>query len=318
LLGDFWVRKSFLFLKQKPPNKGRVFWFFLVVEDTFERRPIMKVGVELEGFVYYRGSQYEKPVDVYRWLLENYNDEEWEVEDGNGTIVKTDAGYHMIELALPPVDIRDLGSIPETINSIVREFPRNWEFRWQGYDPGRLPAKDLWAPKQRYFALKKALKMESPENWWRVEEISKIASVHVHLDVDFQDRDRVVALLNIFNNADGLRERFATRQRANKWFGWADPRRLPNKKNGRIFSSYKDLEEFIGAIPRLLKQENGGLEPDLNTRCQLGDRLSESTLWWWARPRKSLRTIEVRIADSMNPRQIPQYIGELLAIAKLV
>jgi hypothetical protein len=272
----------------------------------------MRVGVELEGFVYLNGE----PVDVYRWLRCHFGNEEYEI---NGTIVKTDAGYHMIELALPPVDIRDLGSIPETINSIVREFPRNWEFRWQGYDSGLLPAESLWAPKQRYFALKRALQMESPATWQGVEEMSKVASVHVHLDVDFErDGGRVVALLNTFNNADDLRKRFATRQRINKWFGWADARRLPNKRNGRIFSSYKDLEEFIGAIPRLLKQENGGLEPDLNTRCQLGDRLSESTFWWWARPRKSLRTIEVRIADSMNPNQIPQYIGELLAIAKLV
>jgi len=268
----------------------------------------MKVGVELEGFVYLNGE----PVDVYRWLRCHFGNEEYEID---GTIVKTDAGKHMIELALPPVEVRDLDHIPEMVYKTMQEFERDWKFYWQGYDSGLLPAESLWAPKQRYFALKRALQMERPETWQGVEKMSKIASVHVHLDVDFQDGDRVLALLNTFNNADDLRKKFATPERVDKWFGWADPRRLPNKRNRRIFYSYQQLEEFIGSIPRLLKQgSTGALEPDLKEMSRLGDRLSESTLWWWARPRRSLGTIEIRIADSMEPKKIPSYIRELLEL----
>jgi len=267
----------------------------------------VKVGVELEGFVY----RYGEPVDVYEWILSEQGSEEWKID---GVIVKTDAGRHMIELALPPLEINDLSFIPEMIERILRNFPKEWKFFWQGYDPGDLPAESLWAPKQRYFALQRALSIESPERWKGVHQMTKVASVHVHLDADFEDGGQIVALLNTFNNADDLRRRFATQGRVAKWFGWADPRRLPNKRNGRIFSSYEDLKEFIGRIPRLLRYGEGGLEPDLKTRSLLGDPLSEGTLWWWARPRKSLGTVEVRIADSMVPEKIPDYIRELLRL----
>jgi hypothetical protein len=268
----------------------------------------MRVGIELEGFVYLNGE----PVDVYQWLVCHLGSEEGEI---NGVLVKTDAGKHMIELALPPVEVRDLDHIPEMVYKTMQEFPRNWKFCWQGYDPGNLPAQALWAPKQRYFAIKRALQRESPPTWKGVENLSRVASVHVHLDVDFErDGGRVVALLNTFNNADDLRGKFSTPERVDKWFGWADPRRLPNPPGERrIFGSFQELEEFIGGIPRLVKQgSTGALEPDLKEMSRLGDRLSEGTIWWWARARRTLRTVEIRFADSMEPTAIPAYVRELL------
>jgi len=276
----------------------------------------MRVGVELEGFVF--SNWWFKdggPVNVYHWILSEYGREEWQTPEG--VVVKTSAGWHMIELALPPVDLGEISLIPEMIHNVLKRFPPDWKFYWEGVDPCWIPSDQLWTPKKRYLVLKRALMIECPQRWWGIEAMAKVAALHVHLDVDYSDKKEVIRLLNIFNNVNnGLQKNYASRERIKKWwFGWANPCRLPSKKS-RIFSSYEQLEEFIGRIPRLLKKDEntGEFQVDLKNPSQLGDSLAEETIWWWCRPRKSLGTIEVRIADSMEPKRIPGYIGKILSL----
>jgi len=264
----------------------------------------MKVGVELEAFVFTD----EGPVDVYSWLCQIGSEE---IKCQNGTVVKTDAGKHLVEFAFPPLSADEVDVIPEIFHQTLEEvkFPSQWKIIFRGVDPRGLGFyEDEWVPKARYRALWEALKKEVGPKWREVLYMSRLSATHVHLAIDLED-PQVVKILNFFNMPGPL-IKYTSLERLNIWQGgWARPERLPYF---RRWDSLTEMLSFWSRIPRLLRNNTGKLIPDLETLPQPGDPVAESTIWWWARPRWSLGTIEVRLADSMPPEVIPKYVKEVI------
>jgi len=263
----------------------------------------MRVGIELEAFVFCK----EKPVDVYNWLKE-HGEEKVKTKYG---VIETDAGKHLIEVALQPVSSDELDVIPDLVKECLKEagVPKEWRLIFQGVDPRGLEFKeDEWAPKLRYKAIWEALKREARQRWRGVLSMARLASTHLHLEVDLQD-PKVVGVFNFFNMPNSL-FRYASKQRIRAWQGdWARKERLPYF---RRWESIEEMESFWQSIPRLLKNSNSEWSPDLETFPKRGDPVAEGTTWWWCRPRWSFGTVEIRVADSMPPKEIPRYVKEVI------
>ncbi|MGB9598639.1 MAG: hypothetical protein ACPLZH_02230 [Minisyncoccales bacterium] len=258
----------------------------------------MRLGVELEGFVYDQNG----PVDVFSFLCNSKGKEEWRLEKG---VVKTDAGKHMIEISLDPVERDQINQIPQMIKDILVQLPCSWMFIWKGIDGVSYTKEGLmtmWAAKERYRQIWKALEKEVGEKWVGVLDMCRLASTHVHLEIS-PNSPQGIQILNLFNRPNPL-FKWCSETRKKIWQNglWADVRRLPRP---RQFESPEHLFEFWDSIPSLLSGERTFPDP-----------LREGTTWWWARPRWSLGTVEIRIADSMSPDNLPEYINELLWLIK--
>lgn len=275
---------------------------------------VMRVGVELEGFVFCNG----KPVDVYNWLLEEYGEEKVKTKCG---VIKTDAGKHLIEVALQPVSFNELDVIPDLVKESLEEvrMPKEWKLIFQDVDPRGLAWEmQEWAPKLRYKVIWEALKREAGEKWRGVLCMARLASTHIHFEVNLQD-PKLVQVFNFFNMFFDMPNsllKYASEQRINAWRGdWARKERLPYF---RRWESIEEMENFWQSIPRLLRNSNSEWSLDLETFPNLGDPVAESTTWWWCRPRWSLGTIEIRLADSMPPEEIPKYVKEVILYLDLL
>lgn len=79
--------------------------------------------------------------------------------------------------------------------------------------------------------------------------------------------------------------------------------------------NWQEVVERFSDIPRLIKKtDDGRWEVDLKTPSLPRDPASEGTIWWWARPRWSLDTIEIRVFDSGPLEMIRGYIEEVMKL----
>jgi hypothetical protein len=313
---------------------------------------IKTVGVEVEAFVFVEkesreGRLFLEPVDVYSWLLENYGSEEIHISSSR-VVVKTDAGRHLIEFAFPPLSPENIVVIPYLLQLTLEKLrvPRNWILVFQGVDPRGLSFDPKeWAPKPRYHAMWEAAKKEvvreygsrNRDLWKGILAASRIASTHVHLGLDL-DNPKAINVFNYFNRplciqSDGLLD-YASSDRLTIWQNpWASHRRLPtfnlpdcsefrSPEEVYEYASFRSMEEmwlYWRSIPRFIRKVSKGdtevWEPDLETMSEPGDPVAEGTIWWFCRPRLSLGTAEIRIADSMPPERIVPYVYDVLTRA---
>jgi len=264
----------------------------------------MQVGVELEAFVF---APTGEPVDFYHWLLENWGSEEVTTRVG---VIKTDAGKHLIEVALRPIQFDEVDVIPEMFDLAFEEvgIPQNWQLVFQGVDPRGLNWNPQeWAPKSRYKAIWRALEVEAGKRWRGVLSMSRLAATHLHVALNLND-PHVIRVINYLNMPNPLLS-YASKQRIRAWQSdWARKERLPYF---RRWQSLEEMVEYWSKIPLLLRTHHKW-DPDLKNLPRPGDPVAEGTVWWLARPRWSLGTVEVRIADSMPPPKIPEYVKEVI------
>ena len=250
----------------------------------------MKIGIEIEGFVYNN----QQRVDVYQVFGEG------EVFKGIG-VYKTDAGKHQLEIALEPV--RTSKELKELIKEALSQLPFSWTIFFEGTDPYSEDGEELpWAPKPRYKALRKALEIEAGPSAKGVREVSRFSSTHFHIGIDpFSEEG--LKLLNCLNRwAPFLAVLFAhpyPSYRLRKcWWGWGNNARLPGY---RFFKSQKELKETLFSLPQLVKvNKDKEWLPYLKPPKELTS-LHLGTIYWWVRPRPDYGTVEFRPFDALPP-----------------
>lgn len=262
----------------------------------------MKVGVEIECFVYQKNNQV---FDVYEYLVSNYGKEEIELE-GVGKI-STDAGRHQLEVSFRPLEL-DLiypGVWEDMMMRVISLFPSDCIFYFNGTDPiwrdeNNNPS---WSPKERYIEIVNKLQQRTGNTG--VLKVSRYSSLHIHLEL-LENKEVSLRLINYVNNyAPILAKIFCTCQSCctrlrECWFGWADDeRRVPHPF---WFDNWNDLESYIKSIPPIFD------EPELH----------ESTIWWFVRPRCQYGTLEFRMFDSNDPYEIYFIVKMLLRIIRII
>jgi len=264
-----------------------------------------KVGLELEGFTFDQNGQ---PVDVYSALAGG-------VTLPDRGLISTDAAPYQIEISTVPCQSSQ--ELFDCLQACLEYLPPEWQFVWQAIYPKKNGYPPAWAPKRRYIALWQGLAMERPDVWASVRNIAYYSSLQFHFEIDPLSKEGL-KVLNAINNlspvivseAQSLVGIIPNERFYQAWQGWAKSERIPAY---RLFESTEQLMEFWCSIPRLLyRDEQGNWWADTKTKPAYDDPFHCGTVWWDARPRFDLGTIEVRMLDSMPPSAIPKVLDYML------
>jgi gamma-glutamyl:cysteine ligase YbdK (ATP-grasp superfamily) len=253
-------------------------------------------GLELEAFVWSKDGS--GPVNVYQYL----NGEQSIPNLGK---ITTDTGLNQIEIILEP--FWDNAQIINSLNSIIADLPRCWELEYIGHNfDSRL---SVWAPKPHYEATNQALQAESGGRCPGLSRMVNWCATHVHLDFD-PVTDDGLRILNCFTNwapALGLAyaNPYPSQRLMQAWFGWADPRRLPQPYH---FANHRALERTMLSMPQLTIDNGTGPVVYLQQPEEINQDV-ESKFWWFVRPRFHFKTVEVRILDSLPPDVIADVLS---------
>lgn len=235
------------------------------------------------------------------------------------TEITSDAARCSIELVTGICANR--AEVLSDLNFLRSKVPADYTIRFRT----RIPVPDDMehiplADKPRYPALLAAIKRESPEGWHRMFDIAACCSTQVHVGVDPATIPGT-ALLNLWNHigpyaAVKVRERYGVQDEAAGhcalWGGFADARRFPS---ARWFPSPEALKAHLAGIPRMVVSVGDDWIVDLETPSVLGDMSAESTIWWIARPRGKLKTVEVRPFPSLEPAHSACVAGDVQEIS---
>lgn len=271
-------------------------------------RRIKRFGIELEGGAYYRGSR--ERVDLAERLnLGPHNG--FRLIIPGAAEIGTDNGYHEIEFSLFPST--SLEEAADKFSECLKVVPSDVEIYWTGDDPfvrTGIFSPASWTPKPRYDSIRKVIAKENgtPDAWAcpEMDWMSRYWAYQLHVEIDPESQEGVT-LLNWLNNwgphiarsaADAFGQPGDRITRA--WVGWGDPQRLPHYF---WFESATELRDAWRRVPRVARKNTCGLwVPDSRKSLpRLGDALHEGFVWWGARPRWSLGTIEFRWCDSLSP-----------------
>jgi hypothetical protein len=135
--------------------------------------------------------------------------------------------------------------------------------------------------------------------------------INVLNDISPYSSDAVVKKFNVLGDEGHL----------GIWQDYADARRF--SEHGRWFGSPAEMETFCAGIPRLIKVEKNAdgvpeVLPDRKNPTQLGDTISEGTIWWFARPRVSFGTFEWRPFPSLQPSSVFNLAKDVYALVSLL
>lgn len=283
--------------------------------ESIEKDPTLSIGMELECILW--DPQKEEAVDVdtiFKQSLETGYPYETVTRDAGIASLEftTRVGGHPKELITSLYTLRKMvkEKAPHLILRFTPRAPRSGE---------------ALAKKARYEAFFNALKQESPSGWERAREMTKWNSTQFHLGIDALT-PQGLSILNILNDisphaSDAVVKKFnvvGDEGHLGIWQDYADSRRF--SEHGRWFADAQSLKDFYAGIPRLIKIEKNAtgddqVLPDLKTPSQLGDSISEGTIWWFARPRTKLGTIEWRPFPSLQPSSALQLAKDVYALA---
>ncbi len=288
----------------------------LVFAESIEKDPTLSIGMELECVLWDPVEKKAVDVDtVFKQTLETGYPYE---------TVTRDAGIAALEFTTrvcghPKELVRSL----HTLRKLVKEKAPHLILL---FTPRTPPSGEALAKKARYEAFFDALKQESPSSWERAKEMPKWNSTQFHLSIDALS-PQGLSILNILNDisphaSDAVTKKFdVVREDEGHlgiWQDYADSRRF--SEHGRWFADAQSLKDFYAGIPRLIKVEkdvdgNDQVLPDLETQSELGDGISEGTIWWFARPRTKLGTIEWRSFPSLQPTSALMLARDVYALA---
>ncbi len=281
--------------------------FPIVDKKTFmalDIRPLLQILVD----------QYEaKPVydDYYTEVLQT-------VIMPDGIVVTNDSGWSNLEIALPPfAQLTDAEMAFDNIMAILKRLVGEIGGLILGYgiQPITAPAKENWIQKRRHQVVCKNFGCEHDVN------ITIISSSQVHVAVS---QGEVVLANNVFNWLAGVM--IAMMANSPVWKGGIDPVRLavrermwwftPDDRHGIFPGPSRDLNHLFCKIINfrhlvaknchdyfLPKNTFAGFLRENQDREFLNELPAlEGTMWFCARPRATLGTMEIRPACS-QPRE---------------
>ncbi len=284
-------------------------------------RRIKTFGIELEGGVYYHGTQ--ERVNLCEVLGLNASNN-FHLTLPGVAAVGTDNGYNELEFSIEPCG--SLSELEDKVTACVAWLRPDWEVYWTGQDPfvaaGKL-SPCPWAPKPRYGAIREVVARESgyPNTGQCMDWMSQFWAYQIHLAVDPVSVEGML-LRNYLDNWGPHIARSAceivgstSSQRIERaWINWGDSRRLPAY---RWFNAPTHMIDAWQAAPRLAREEKGIWVPDTHLHQPLpGDVVHEGFVWWGARPRWTIGTIEFRWPDSLPPAAAIRLSGWILSFAE--
>lgn len=286
--------------------------------NSIEKDPTLSLGMELECILW--DPQKEQAVDVDEVFPEGlktgYPYEQVTRDAGIASLeFTTRVCGHPGELSKSLLTLRQLvkQKAPHLILRFISRAPRSGEGL---------------AKKERYKAFFEALRQESPEHWEKAREMPKWNSTQFHLGLDVLS-PQGISIMNILNDVSPYASAAVVKKfnvvgdegHLGIWQEYADARRF--SEQGRWFNSADELRDFYSAIPRLIRVERDAsgtphVFPDLQTPSQLGDTISEGTVWWFARPRVSLGTLEWRPFPCLQPSSALMLAKDVYALVSLM
>ncbi len=272
------------------------------------------VGVELEGWLL-NGSGMS--VDVYDYL--------------GGKAKQTDSGVLAWELCPSVVEAstrpcQSPGEILECLEEILKPLPDTWTAFWQPEDPtawSARPRLDANHLSQRHKVMLEALRQIAGDHWIDVwHTVARFASTQVHVyvgDLPLDVRARVLGALNlrgpgISRRASERCERWPSKRLRECWQRFSEDQRMWRYDHAP--QTWAELEEMYARVPRMLKNNGGQWEVDLETHGRLGDLDHEKHWWGGVRYRTAYDTVEFRMADSMPPEAALRLVDDVLDVAE--
>ena len=268
-----------------------------------------ELGVELEAGMVRKGTR--SPVNVLDLI-----------DDGITTgrpfeALQYELGAWMAEFSTPVCrTVRDVENSFSRLEDLV---PKGSELVFETCPFGlNVPL----TAKPRYALVCEALAREHKSGALNPRYIAPWCSTQFHFGVGDVSLPEALLLLNFLNNiAPYARlqvvQKYGVMGAEGHLAIWTEP---PSSKKERVpaprwFGSFDELHRFVANIPKLVtKNADGVWVIAEGIQSRIGDPEAEGTIWWHARLRGLLKTVEWRVFPSLTPVQAADLAGHMFTL----
>jgi hypothetical protein len=200
-------------------------------------------------------------------------------------------------------------ALPQGLRRVHKTIPFKWPVPLAEYKY-----------KPRYPVVRRALRREHPCGSFTLHSVAPHCSTQLQIGVGDVHSTAGVLLRNFLDNiapyADVMvRRRYNVtdaKQHLMIWLGWSKPERVPGY---RWFRDAKEMNEFVRSIPQLVAlSPEGEWVVAEGLHSEIGNPLSEGTIWWLARPRGAYQTIEWRSFPALTIEDAVDLSGDVFAM----